>query len=162
MDDEYQKECESLQGVENALRTKRKLVFEKNQEDLKHEDQCLQELTKQEKTLNQKIESVQQKQEDLEAAIKWHESRNESVERLMKLQCEYQQKFNEHENQLFHTHYKLDKIMQKSKQRDKAHAYFMWQSLREVEDLQNKWYELRQRGRGKTDTEHSLYVSHLV
>jgi hypothetical protein len=145
MDDEYQKECESLQGVENALRMKRKLVFEKNQEDLMHEDQCLQELTKQEKTLNQKIESVQQKQEDLEAAIKRHESRKKSVERLMKLQCTYKKIFDECEDQLFRTNKKLHDLKLQSEQRDEAHAYFMAQLFREVEDLQNKWYELRKK-----------------
>jgi len=149
MDDEYQKECESLQRIENALRMKRKLVFEKNQEDLMLEDQCLQELTKREKTLNQKIESVQQKQDDLEAAIKRHESRNESVEKLIKLQCMYKKTFDECEDQLFSTNKKLDDLKLQREQRDRTHADFVWQSLREVEDLQDKWYELRQKRQRK-------------
>lgn len=162
MDDEYQKECESLQRIENALRMKRKLVFEKNQEDLMLEDQCLHELTKQEKTLNQKIESVQQKQEDLEAAIKWPESRNESVESLMELHCTYKKTFDECEDQLFSNNKKLDDLKRQREQRDRIHADFVWQSLREVEDLQNKWYELRQKRQRKTDTEPFPHVSHLV
>jgi hypothetical protein len=145
MENEYQKECESLQGIENALSMKCKLFLKKNREDLMHEDKCLQELVKNEKTLYQKIESVQQKQETTEAAIKRHASRNESVEKLIKLQCTYKKIFDEYEDQLFSTNKKLHDLKLQSEQRDAAHAYFMAQMLREEEDLQNKWYELRKK-----------------
>ena len=145
MEAEYQKECESLKQIENTLKMKRKLVFEKNQQDLMHEDQCLEKLNKEEKTLYQKIESIQQKQDNLEAAIEKQQQRNESVERLMQLQCKYQKTFNEREGQLCSTHKKLHDLMLQRQQRDSTHADFVRQSFCEVEHLQNKWHDLRQK-----------------